>query len=191
MNKFSGLLAAALVCLSGAASAEDRYALDVSHTNIVWSSNHFGFSNVLGKFARSEGTLTLDEVTPENSSVKVTIFMDSVNTGLEKFDEHLKGKDFFDVQTYPVATFESTGVELTEAGRRARVTGRLTLHGVTRPLVLDVKLNRLANHPFTQKKTAGFSATAVIRRSDFGITYGLPGVADDVTLVIETEAGKI
>ena len=114
--------------------------------------------------------------------------MNSVVTGIEKFDAHLKGKDFFEVDAFPTAVYESTRVEITEAGKKARVTGTLTMRGVTKPVTLDVTLNKIGQNPYSNKKTAGFSATTFIKRSDFGISYALPAVPDEVNLIIETEA---
>lgn len=187
LNKIT--LAALLALISAPVyAAEETYTLDKSHTNILWSANHMGFSNVYGKFADMEGKLVLDEAAPQNSKVSVTIKMASVTTGIEKFDAHLKGKDFFDVEAFPAATYESTKVEITEAGKKAKVTGNLTLHGITKPVTLDVTLNKIGLNTFSNKKTAGFSASGVIKRSDFGISYALPAVPDEVKLVIESES---
>ena len=177
----------ALPCAFPAMAAEENYTLDPMHTNIVWFANHFGFSNPSGKFASVQGTLTLDEAKPENSKVSVTISTTSVLTGIEKLDAHLRSDAFFNVEKFPSATFVSDKVETT-GKNTAKVYGNLTLHGITKPVVLDVTLNKIGEHPMTKKKTAGFSATTVLKRSDFGINYALPGVADDVKIAIESEA---
>jgi len=132
------------------------------------------------------GTLTLDEKAPQNSSVSVTIPIDDLLTGVVKLDEHLKSKDFFDAETYPTATFVSSKVTLTGKDT-AKVEGTLTLHGVSKPEVLNVTLNKIGENMF-KKKTAGFSATTTIKRSDFGITTYLPMLGDDVKLYVESEA---
>jgi len=167
-------------------AAVENYTLDPSHTNIVWFANHFGFSNPSGKFATVEGKLALDEAKPANSKVNVTVSLASVLTGVPKLDDHLRSDAFFDVAKFPTATFASDKVDV--VGKTAKVHGNLTLHGVTKPVTLDVALNKIGDSPITKKKTAGFSATTVIKRSDFGINYALPGVADDVKLTIESEA---
>jgi polyisoprenoid-binding protein YceI len=113
------IIAISLLSSSPLMAASESYVLDPTHTNVVWSANHFGFSNVSGKFAKVEGQLILDEVSPENSKVSVTISTASVITGIEKFDAHLKSDAFFDVEKFPNATFQSTKVEITEAGKKA------------------------------------------------------------------------
>lgn len=181
------VLLAVSLAFAPSAMAADTYVLDPSHTNITWHANHFGFSNPSGKFAAAEGTVMLDEAKPENSSVKVTVKPASVITGIEKLDNHLKSKDFFDVEQFPSATFASTSVEVTGKDS-AKVQGTLTLHGVSKPVTLDVKLNKIGENMMNKKKTAGFTASTVLKRSDFGINYALPGVSDDVRIDIEAEA---
>jgi len=186
---FLKALAFSALSLSFALSAQaaDKYTFDPSHTSVTWQANHFGFSNPSGKFAGIDGTLTLDEQKPENSSLAVTIPTGNLLTGVTKFDEHLKSKDFFNVAAFPKANFVSKRVEI--AGKdSAKVIGTLTLLGVSKDLVLNVKLNKIGESPVTKKRTAGFSATTTIKRSDFGINYALPGVADEVAISIEAEA---
>lgn len=186
-----GILASTVIALSAssALAAPETYTFDPMHTNITWHANHFGFSNPSGKFIQSEGTLVLDEEKPENSKVNVTIKPASVLTGVEKLDTHLKSKDFFDVEKFPAATFVSDKVEVTGKDT-AKVYGTLTLLGVAKPAVLDVKLNKIGENPMDKAKTAGFSATTTVKRSEFGINYGLPGVSDDVKVDIEIEARR-
>ena len=172
---------------SAAFAAPETYVLDPNHTNIVWFANHFGFSNPSGKFANVQGTLVMDEANPGDSKLNVTVSPATVITGVPKLDEHLKSEAFFDVAKFPTATFTSTKVDVIDA-HTAKVTGNLTLHGITKPLTLDVTLNKIGEHPMTKKKTAGFSATAILKRSDFGVNYGIPNVSDDVKLSIESEA---
>ena len=156
------------------------------HTAIIWHINHFGFSNPSGKFMNTEGTLLLDAKNPTASKVAVTIPIAAIETGVPKLDEHLKTKDFFDAETFPTATFASDKVDVT--GRdTARVHGTLTLHGISKPVILNVKLNKLGENMF-KKQTAGFSATTTLKRSDFGMTTYLPGLGDEVRLDIESEA---
>lgn len=173
--------------LSSVAKAEETYLLDTHHTNVVWHANHLGFSTPSGGFSRVEGELVLDEENPVNSRINVTISTASVHTGIEKFDAHLKSKDFFNVEQFPMATFSSNTVEKTGADT-AKVHGTLTLLGVAKPAVLEVKLNKMGIHPMLGKKTAGFSAVTTIKRSDFGMNYGIPNVADDIQVTIEAEA---
>lgn len=181
------LLVSTVSLASVSAYAADTYTLDPMHTNVFWHANHMGFSTPSGKFADVKGTVTLDEAAPQNSALQVTIASASIVTGIEKFDTHLKSKDFFNVEQFPTATFVSTKVEPTGTNT-AKVTGTLTMLGVAKPVTLDVKLNKIGENPMTKAKTAGFSATGTIKRSEFGMNYGVPMVADDVQLTIESEA---
>ncbi|MDR3449884.1 MAG: YceI family protein [Alphaproteobacteria bacterium] len=181
----TGLFAASLL-VSPLAHAADTYTLDASHTAVTWTISHFDFSHPWGKFAMIDGSLTLDEKNPANSKLSVTVPMDHIVTGVDKLDEHLKSDAFFDVAKYPTSTFTSTKVTVTGKDT-ATVEGNLTMHGVTRPETLEVKLNKLGEN-MMKKKTAGFSATATVKRSDFGITQYLPMLGDEVKLYIECEA---
>ncbi len=174
------------LCIAAPAMAADTYSLDASHTAITWHINHFGFSNPSGKFMNVKGTLLLDEENPAASKVNVTIPIETINTGVAKLDEHLKGSEFFDVTSFPNATFISNKVEIT-GEKTAIVHGDLSLHGITKPVILDVTLNKLAPNMF-KKQTAGFTAKTIIKRSDFGMTTYLPGLGDEVKITIESEA---
>ena len=174
------------VSLAAPALAADSYTLDPTHTAVVFHISHFGFSTPSGKFMNTEGTLVLDEKNPAASKVNVTIPITTIDTGVAKLDEHLKTKDFFDAATFPTATFTSDKVDVTGKDT-AIVHGTLTLHGVAKPVVLNVKLNKLGENMF-KKQTAGFTATATLKRSDFGMTTYLPGLGDEVKLDIESEA---
>lgn len=192
MRKASlSVLAASTMLFLGSGSvfaAPETYQFDPTHTNIVWYANHFGFSNPSGHFGIKEGTLILDEETPASSTVDVTIDVDGLVTGIEKFDEHLKSADFLDTAQYPTATFKSTAVEVT-GEKTAKITGDLTLHGVTKPVTLNMTLNKIGVNPISNKKTAGFSGDIILKRSDFGIDKYVPNVSDEVTMHIEAEAG--
>jgi polyisoprenoid-binding protein YceI len=174
---FSGILPAH--------AAPETYKFDPTHTSVLWHVNHMGFSNISGKWM-AEGTLELDEATPKNSKVNVTIRMADLLTGVPKLDEHLKNKDFFDVEKFPTATFVSNKVEV--LGKRAKVYGTLTMHGISKPVVLKVKFNKMDINPINKKKGVGFSATTEIKRSAFGVGKYTPGVSDDVKIEIEAEA---
>lgn len=169
------------------AFAADKYSFDAHHTAITWHASHFGFSTPSGKFTDVTGHVMLDEQNPATSSVEVTIKTASLSTGLADFDDHLKAPKFLDVVKFPEAKFVSEKVEKT-GDKTAKVTGQLTLHGVTKPAVLEVTLNKIDMSPITQKKTAGFSATTTIKRSEFGITEYVPNISDDLKIEIEAEA---
>lgn len=189
MKKLLALsLVSALFAFSS--NAAESYKFDPHHTSVVWTAGHFGFSNPNGKFSEIEGDLTLDEKNPAKSEVKVVIKMANLFTGYNNFDNHLKSDDFFNVEKFATATFNSTKVTIT-GKNTAKVVGDLTLLGVTKPVTLNVKLNKIDVSPISQKKTAGFSASAVIKRSEFGINYAVPGVTDAVKLTIEAEAAVV
>lgn len=178
----------AVTLLSSAVFASpETFTLDPSHTHIDWQVTHFGFSHPTGKFSDTTGTLVLDEVNPANSKITVDISPSSVLTGVPKLDEHIKSKDFLNVVAFPKAKFVSDKVELT-GKETAKVTGDLTLLGVTKPVVLDVTLNKLGVNPMSQKKTVGFTATTTIKRSDFGVSAYVPNISDEVKISIESEA---
>jgi polyisoprenoid-binding protein YceI len=180
-------LASALALAAPAAFA-GTYTLDPGHTQVVFSWNHFGYSNPTAQFGKIDGTLEFDAASPTKSSVKVTIPLASVNSNVEKLDEHLQAADFFDSAKYPDAVFRSTKVEKGAGENHLKVTGDLSLHGVTKPIVLDVTVNKVGEHPMRKAPAAGFDATATIKRSDFGITKYVPMVSDDIKLHITSEA---
>lgn len=174
---------------TSSANAADIYKVDPTHASINWTANHFGLSNQSGKITDVTGSIILDEITPKNSSIDVQIGTASLVTGLSKFDEHLKSADFLNVVKFPNATFKST--EVTPAGKTAKVKGDLTLLGITKSITLDAKLVKIGLNPITQKKTAGLFATTTLKRSDFGITFGEPGVSDSVKITIDLEASFV
>ncbi len=186
MKKLAVALTMLFLSLSSA-KASEVFNFDPNHTVVVWHANHFGFSNPSGKFTDVSGSLVLDEQKPENSKVNVKITIASLDTGLTKLDNHVKSADFLDAEKYPTATFSSDKVVVTSK-TTAKVYGSFELRGVTKPVVLDVTLNKIGDHPMTKKKAVGFTASTVIKRSDYGVNYALPGVSDDVKIDIEAEA---
>jgi len=166
------------------------YKFEPSHAKITWSVNHFGYSTYTGQFPRLEGTLKLDAKDIGKSVVDVTINTAAVGTLDEALDKHLKTADFLDVEKFPTATFKSTAVKQT-GERTADITGDLTLHGVTKPVVVKATFNQAGPNPMSKIYTLGFDARAVIKRSDFGIKTYVPAIGDEVTLVIEAELQKV
>lgn len=192
MKKFLAALLAGF-CLTAAqpSYAEvEQYTFDKAHTQIFFSVNHLGFSNSTGKFLDFDGGFSFDRADPAKSSVEVTINTAGINMDDVKWDEHLKGADFFNVEKFPAMTFKSTAVELT-GENTANITGDLTLLGVTKPVVLAVTHNKSDKHAFSGKYVSGFSATATLKRSEFGMGYGLPMVGDDVSVRIEVEGERV
>lgn len=160
--------------------------LDNQHTYVLWKVKHLGFSTQAGKWYAS-GQLTIDKDHPQQSKVKVIIKIDDIVTGIPELDKHLKGKLFFDTKQFPTATFVSNRVEVTGKDK-AKVYGVLTLHGVAKPITLNVVLNKAGINLLNDRETVGFSATASLKRSDYGIKALIPEVGDDVDLEIEAEA---
>jgi polyisoprenoid-binding protein YceI len=171
----------------GASAAGVTYKMDPNHTVVLATWNHFGYSNPSANFGQADGTIVYDADAPEQSSVEVTLPMSGLDTFVPKLDEHLKSPDFFDAGKYPVATFKSTSVRVLGDGH-LEVTGNLDLHGVSKPVVLDVKLNKSEPHPMGKAPTIGFDASTTIKRSEFGIDKYVPMVSDEIALRITTEA---
>ena len=188
MFRRTALAAALAFAISPAAFAATTYTLDPGHTQVVFSWSHFGYSNPTAQFGDIQGTLVYDEADPTRSSVEVKIDLGSVNSNVPKLDEHLEAPDFFDAAKFPQATFKSTQVEKGAKPGTLKVTGDLDLHGVKRPVVLDVTVNKVAAHPMSKAQSAGFDATATIKRTDWGIDKYAPNVSDEIKLRITTEA---
>ena len=180
-------LASLLAFAAFGAQAADKYDIDPTHTQVEFTYSHMGFSNITGRFDTVQGEFLFDPADPTKSSVNITIPVESISTGVEKLDTHLLAADFFDAATHPTATFKSTGV--TAAGEGAlKVAGDLTIHGVTRPVVLDVTINKIGEHPMRKVPAAGFDATTTILRSDYGVGGYVPVVGDEVRIDITVEA---
>ena len=179
----------ALTFSSQAFAEAVKYQIEPNHSHVNWTANHFGFSNQTGKFSDISGEINFDEKKPQDSSVDVTIKIASLTTGLPKFDGHLKSADLFDEEKFPTAKFVSKKIKVT-GKNKAKIDGELTLHGVTKPVTLNATFNKSDVSGVTQKPTVGFSATTVIKRSEFGINYAVPAVSDNINLIIEVEANK-
>jgi polyisoprenoid-binding protein YceI len=189
MNRIARSLALALVALPALALAGDTWNIDTSHTQTGFSVKHFMLSTVRGDFDKTTGTAVIDDADVTRSTVEVTIDVTTISTRDQKRDAHLKSPDFFDVAKYPTATFKSTKVE--KAGEGLKVTGDLTMHGVTKPVVLDVTtLTKEMKDPYGNSRRA-VSATARLNRKDFGVSYGPDSVVSDlVNVSIEAELVK-
>jgi len=164
-----------------------NYKIDPHHTATVFSWNHFGFSTPSANFRDVQGVIIVDEEKPANSSVNVVIPVSSINTNVVALDTELQTKDWFDAEMYPNITFKSTKVE-TKDKKNFKISGDLTIKGVTKPVVLNAVLNKLAVNPMTKAPTVGFNATTSFDRSAFGIGNYVPNVGDKLTVNITTEA---
>jgi polyisoprenoid-binding protein YceI len=182
-------LGAALFSASAALAEAEKYMLDASHSQIVFSYDHLGFSTTWGMFSGFEGEIMFDQANPAASSVSVSMPVKSMLTGWEGRFQHFMSKDFFDAADDEMVSFASTGIEVTGEST-AKITGDLTLNGVTKPVVLDAVLNKTGDHPMANKPWAGFSATTSVLRSDFGLGMFAPYVSDEVAIQISIEAMK-
>jgi polyisoprenoid-binding protein YceI len=173
----------------------DAWQIDPAHTNVEFTVRHMMISNVKGQFQKTSGTITVDDNTPASAKIDATIDASSIDTRVEKRDAHLKSPDFLDVAKYPTITFKSTRVEPAGPGKW-KVTGDLTLHGVTKPVVLVVEQSGEPIHDPMGNTRAGAFATTKIKRSDFGLTWnkvlesGGVMVGDEVAISIDVEAIK-
>ncbi|MEX0301914.1 MAG: YceI family protein [Leisingera sp.] len=185
------LLAAALAAAAatGAAAAPEKYVLDASHSQILFDYNHLGFSTTWGMFSGFEGEIMFDQENPAASSVSVSMPLSMMFTGWQARFDHFMTKDFFDAAEDETVSFSSTGIEVT-GDNTAKISGDLTLNGVTKPVVLDAKLNQTGEHPMAKKPWAGFDATATVLRSDFNLGQFAPFVSDEVNIKISVEAMK-
>lgn len=185
------LLASALSATLGAtaAFAADRYTLDASHSQVLFSYDHLGYSTTYGMFSGFEGQIMFDQDAPENSSVSVSIPVLSMFTGWEERDGHFMSADFFGATEGDMVTFVSTSIEVT-GDDTALITGDLTMNGVTKSVVLDAELNKTGTHPMANTEWAGFDATTTLLRSDFGLGAFAPVISDEVQVMISIEAQK-
>jgi polyisoprenoid-binding protein YceI len=183
--------AAALALAAPFAMAQtSTWKSDPAHSEIDFSIKHLGISNVHGRFGHVDATITYDEKDITKSSVTVNIDVTGLDTGESARNNHLKSPDFFDVAKYTTATFTSTSV--TKGGSGLQIAGNLTVHGVTKPVVLDVEGPSAPIPGMDKKPHVGFSATTTIHRSDFGLGGGIPVavVGDDAKITIELDAAK-
>lgn len=193
------LLATALVALAAPLAAapidapSGTYEADLSHTSVTWRVKHLGLSNYTARFAKIASTVQLDSAKPANSTLTVTIDANSVRTDYPfpaktDFDKEIGGSGkFLDGGKFPEIKFVSTGIVETGA-KTAKITGNLTLRGVTKPVTLDAVLNGTAKaNPMMGAERIGVSARGTIKRSEFGMTYGTQFVSDDVELIVEAE----
>ncbi len=184
----AGLVTAALALSSTAALAE-TYVFDKAHTEIRFSWSHFGLSRMSGMILDYDGELVFDDASPENSKLEITAKTDSLWTHVDKLTQHLKADDFFNVAQHPDISFRTTKVEKT-GETTGKITGDLTIKGVTRTVTFDTELNFKGAHPFSQKPTLGFSATTTVKRSDFELGKFVPAIPDEILITIETELNE-
>lgn len=188
MLKQTVLAALFAVASTAAVAAPQSYAIDPTHTYAAYEVNHLGLSLQNGVFTKVDGTVVVD-AEARKGAIDVTIDANSLNTYLPKRDQHLKSKDFFNVEQFPTLTFKSKSLQF-NGDQLAAVNGELTLLGVTKPVTLKVVRFARAKHPMTGKDSYGVNAETVIKRSDFGMTKYLPNIGDEVKLNIALEAAQ-
>jgi polyisoprenoid-binding protein YceI len=159
------------------------YALDPSHTRVLFSVSHMGFSTWYGDFTGVKGSARLDPHRPAASEVQVTIPTASISTTNATLDGELKSADWFDAARFPTISFRSRKITVT-GPNRGFIDGDVTLHGVTRPVRLEARFNGAGVNPLSKAYTVGFDATGHIKRSQFGVTKYVPLIGDDVNLTI-------
>ncbi|MEO8672880.1 MAG: YceI family protein [Tahibacter sp.] len=164
------------------------YVFESRHTQGVMRWNHLGFANPGAQISGIVGALDWNAAAPEKSSVKATIPIGGVITGVAELDEDFRSADFFDTAHYPAATFTSTHVEKGGSTGQLKVTGDLVVHGMTQPVTLDVRINKVGVNPRNQLPTVGFEATALLKRSDFGLDRFVPQVSDEIRLAFTVTA---
>jgi polyisoprenoid-binding protein YceI len=180
--------AAAALVLIALPTHATTYTIEPDHAQGVFRWNHLGFSSPAGQFSRSEGTLEFDPADPTKASVKVTIPLSSLQTGVPALDEDLKSDQFFDVAKFPTATFKSSKVQKSAMPGHLQLVGNLNLHGIVKPVTLELAVVKIGTNPRTGLSTVGFDATTTLRRSDFGLGAYVPQVGDEIEMRIIIEA---
>ena len=186
----AALLAAVLAGLPVAAAAEPRqFVIDPEHFSIMFRAGHIGYQQQIGMFLEGQGRFMFDEASRELSDLVVEIDARSVFTNHQARDNHLRSGDFLDAEAHPLIRFVMTGAE-PSSETTGQVTGDLTIRGITRPVTVDVTLNKIGPYPWGSNYVLGVSAETTIQRSEFGSTYALEGelVSDAIELVFEIEA---
>ncbi len=178
----------AFLALASAPIGATTYTLEPDYTQGVFRWNHLGFSNPAAQFSQGQGTLEFDAADPTHSSVTVTIPLSTLYTGVPALDEDFRSSDFFDTARFPTATFKSTRVQPGATKDQLKVVGELSLHGVTKPVSLDVMLVRIGTNPRTSLPTVGFEGTTTLKRSDFGLGKYVPQVSDEIELHLISQA---
>lgn len=189
MKRLSLATAALLTALTGAASAQSAtYTIDPTHTFVTWEAKHFGTSTARGRFDKKEGSIAFDK-TGKTGKAEITIDMNSINTGVAPFDKHLKSDDFFAAEKNPQTKFVSTAFKF-DGDKVVEVAGNLTLRGKTNPVVLKATNFNCYENPMLKREVCGGDFETTITRSLYDVKYGLPGIPDNIRLLIQVEAIK-
>jgi polyisoprenoid-binding protein YceI len=175
--------------MSSAAWAQSAaYQIDPTHTFVTWEAKHFGTSTSRGRFDKKSGMITLDKAA-KTGKADITIDMTSINTGVAPFDAHLKRDDFFAAEKFPEAKFSGTEFKF-DGDKLSEVAGTLTMRGITQPATLKATGFGCYDHPMLKREVCGGDFETTIIRSKFDMKYGLPGIPDNIRLLIQVEAVK-
>ena len=178
--------AATLLSVTAVRAEPVTFTLDPTHTFVTFEAKHFGTSTNRGRFDKKSGSIVIDSAA-KTGQIEISIDMASINTGTTSFDGHLKSKDFFNAEEFPTATFKSTKIKF-EGDKIDEVEGTLTMLGKTVPVTLDAEHYGCYDHPRLKRQVCGGDFETTIKRSDFGMSYGLPMIPDNIKLDIQVEA---
>ncbi|MCE2990981.1 MAG: YceI family protein [Burkholderiales bacterium] len=166
-----------------------EYVLDKAHASVTWRISHLGLSQYTARFDKMDGKMNFASGQPNASSVEFTIDATSINTGLAPFNKKLQGAEYFAAEKNPNITFKSTKIE-PMPNNKFRMTGDMTLRGVTKPMVWDVTFNGGLYNNFAQAHAVGFSAKGIVKRSEWGMKELIPMIGDDVEVLVEVEFNR-
>lgn len=187
---FRQLLSVSVAMIMAATANAQTWSLDKTHAKLGFSVVHLLVSDVEGYFKSFDAKITSSKDDFTDAKIELTAEINSINTQVDDRDNHLKGADFFDAEKFPTLTFKSTSIKKV-GGKNYKVTGDLTMKGVTKPVTLDVVLNGTATHPYSKKTVAGFKVKGTLKRSDFGVgTIPVAIVGDEITLNSNVEFVK-
>jgi polyisoprenoid-binding protein YceI len=187
------LILSAILSLSSLAFAS-TWDIDTTHASASFSVKHLMVSNVTGRLGEVRGAVELDDKDVTKSKVEATIDVTGLNTNMPKRDEHLRSADFFDVAKFPTVAFKSTKIE--KVGEKLKITGDLTMHGVTKPVTLEGEVSAEVKHPMSNAMVRAAALTTTVNREDFGLAWNKPManngfvVGKDVKISIDVELVK-
>ncbi|TAK91360.1 MAG: polyisoprenoid-binding protein [Burkholderiaceae bacterium] len=184
--KLKSILFAGCAFVAATSNAQ-TYTIDPDHTYPSFEADHMGISIWRGKFTKTSGTITLDRAA-RSGTMDITIDTNSIEFGHAKMNEHARGKEFFNTEKFPTATYHGTAIKF-DGDTPVAVEGNLTMLGVTRPVALKINKFKCLMHPFYHREVCGADASAEFKRTDFGMDYGVPKfAAPEVRLQIQVEA---
>ncbi len=182
------LLALAMGATTVANAESAIYAIEPTHTFVMWEAKHFGTSTSRGRFDKKSGSVTIDRAA-KTGKAEIIIDMNSISTGTEAFDKHLRKDDFFGAEKFAEAKFIGTNFKF-DGDKVTEVAGTLTMRGKTNPVTLKANGFNCYDHPYIKRQVCGGDFETVIKRSQYDVMFGLPGIPDDIKLTIQVEAIK-